>query len=112
MSTTEINLSLTLSTRHGGHYQIVSSDAPALFKMPVDSGYEIDKAKEACKFATYWSSEPRASARGYFDDVSILSLFSLLEVFLCEVLLHCCYVEQLKLVVIVVTATESSLSLQ
>ena len=46
MSTTEINLSLTLSTRHGGHYQIVSSDAPALFKMPVDSGYQIDKAKE------------------------------------------------------------------
>ena len=58
-----MNLSLTLSTRHGGHCQIVSSDAPALFKMPVDSGYDIDKAEEACKFATHWSSEPRASAR-------------------------------------------------
>ena len=87
----------------GGHYQIVSSDAPVLFKMPVDSGCEIDKAKEACKFATHWSSEPRASARGYFDDVSILSLFFVVRGFLVrgsftlllcwtdETCCNCCY---------------------
>ena len=72
VSKTEIIISLTLSTRHGSHYQIVSSDAHALSKMPEDSGYEIDKAKAVCKLATHWSREPRASARGYFDDVSFI----------------------------------------